>query len=67
MKNMFLTFHPMLIGIVLTILFVNLKLDNVVPWSWIECFLPLITGVTLKAIMFTVAYIFTELDKNNQQ
>lgn len=42
----------MTLGIILTILFLTLKLCHVIAWSWFYVFLPLILEVAFTVIAF---------------
>ena len=45
------------LGVVLTIIFVVLKLTRVIDWGWFYCFLPLIISAGLALLLFLIAAI----------
>ncbi len=45
------------LGTLLTIIFLILKLCNVIDWNWIYIFLPVIISVSLDLIILIVALI----------
>ena len=45
------------LGVVLTIIFVVLKLTEVIDWGWFYCFLPLIISAGLALLFFLIALI----------
>ena len=42
---------------ILTIIFVILKAFGVISFTWFQCFIPLIIGISLTIILFIVALI----------
>ena len=51
------------LGLLLTAVFVVLKLLRLVEWSWLTCFLPLIIGLIVALIIFIIAIIKTRRNK----
>lgn len=45
------------IGFILTVLFIILKAFDLIEVTWLQSFLPLIVGISLEIIIFTIIAI----------
>jgi len=52
-----------LLAILLTVLFVGLKLAGIITWGWFLVALPLILYITISIIIFVVAVVFIANNK----
>ena len=58
-KNVNVNKNGLSIFSILTIIFVLLKAFGVIHFTWFQCFIPLIIGVSLTIILFVIALIIT--------
>lgn len=56
-KNVNVSKNGLSIFSILTIIFVLLKAFGIINFTWFQCFIPLIIGISLTIILFIIALI----------
>ncbi len=55
------------LGAILTVIFVVLKLCNLIEFSWLMCFLPLIVSVGISVLLLIVILIFAHIKEKKYE